>query len=280
MNLNPSAAPARAVTYKTTPHGELKLHFFFPPDWRQTDRRPAILFFFGGGWTNGKPGQFFTQAEYLASRGLVAASAEYRIRSQHPVTPFDCVEDARSAMRYLRSHAAELGVDGERIVGSGGSAGGHIAACTALCPGPDAPGDDLKVSCRPQALVLFNPVLDLSEERVMKGLKDKMKISPMEYLDGKCPPIIAFYGLEDKNWLAQGKRFIAKSRQLGNRIDVWFAEGQPHGFFNRKEWRESTLIKADEFLASLGYLKGPPTLEPPEGGRLDALSPEPGAGRA
>jgi acetyl esterase/lipase len=270
--MNTDVHPDREVVYKTTSHGDLKQYVFLPPGWRQTDRRPVIIFFFGGGWTGGKASQFFPQAAYLASRGMVAVSAEYRIKSLHPVTPFHCVEDGRSAIRFLRAHAAEFGVDGNRLIGAGGSAGGHVAAAAALCPGPDAPGDDRRISCRPQAFVLFNPVLDLSDDRVMQGLENKMAISPMEFLDATCPPMVAFFGTDDANWLPQGQRFIVKSRSLGNRADLWMAGGQAHAFFNRTPWREATIIKADEFLVSLGYLQGRPTLAPVAGGDLVADS--------
>src|SRR5262249_6559933 len=125
---------------KTTPVA-LEIHVHLPPDWKKEDKRPAIVFFFGGGWTSGTVKQFEPQASYLASRGMIAARADYRVKSRHDVTPDACVEDAKSAVRWLRQNTAMLGVDPDRIVASGGSAGGHIAACTA-CTGLDAAGED------------------------------------------------------------------------------------------------------------------------------------------
>src|SRR5690349_9138045 len=74
--IHPAGNKAVAV-YKTTPQGELKINLYFPPDWKPADRRPAIVFFFGGSCATGSPAQFATTSEYLATRGLVAASAEY-----------------------------------------------------------------------------------------------------------------------------------------------------------------------------------------------------------
>ena len=143
--------PIKSFTYKKAKQGDLEMVVHYPPGWKETDRRPAIVFFFGGGWTNGSVKQFETQATHLASRGMVAARADYRIKSKHGVTPKACVEDAKSAVRWLRQNAAKLGVDPDRIVAAGGSAGGHIAACTALAPGLDAEGEDdediLKAQC-------------------------------------------------------------------------------------------------------------------------------------
>jgi acetyl esterase len=62
--------------YKTTPQGKLHLHFSLPTDWKAEDKRPAIVFFFGGGWKNGSYLQFVAQSDYFASRGLVAASTK------------------------------------------------------------------------------------------------------------------------------------------------------------------------------------------------------------
>jgi acetyl esterase/lipase len=147
--------------YKKTAEGELTLQSFFPPDWKATDQRPVVVFFFGGGWKNGAYTQFVPQAEYFASRGLVALSADSRIESKHKTTPDKCVEDAKSAIRWVRANAGKLGAHPDRVIASGGSAGGHIAACTALVDGFDAADDPKDTSCVPAALLLFNPALNL-----------------------------------------------------------------------------------------------------------------------
>src|SRR5206468_2973327 len=68
----PTATNPAEFVYKQTPQGELKLLVDYPPGWQATDKRPSIVFFFGGGWTNGSTSQFEKQAAYLASRGMVA----------------------------------------------------------------------------------------------------------------------------------------------------------------------------------------------------------------
>jgi acetyl esterase/lipase len=262
----------KTFTYKKTTKADkstpvaLEIHVHFPPDWKKEDKRPAIVFFFGGGWTSGTVKQFEPQATYLASRGMVAARADYRVKSRHDVTPDACVEDAKSAVRWLRQNAAMLGVDPDRIVASGGSAGGHIAACTA-CPGLDADGEDLKISSRPNAMLLFNPVLRFDGEpglmaRINKDEKLGKAISPTLHLMKDTPPTLLFYGTKD-GLLKQGEEFIAKSKEVGHKTDIFLADGVGHGFFNGSPWREKTLIRADEFLESLEYLKGKPTIKVP-----------------
>ena len=265
-----SRPPDREAVYRKTPQGELKLLAYLPEGWKKEDRRPAIVFFFGGAWTNGTTSQFMSKSEYFASRGMVAFCAEYRIGSKHHTRIDAAVEDARSAMRFVRKHAAEWGVDGASLVSAGGSAGAHLAACCALLDGPDAKDDDTSVSCRPQAMVLFNPVLDLNEPQAQRFIRGNSPeetrtivetLSPALHLKKDCPPALIFYGTADA-FVAHGRAFVKKSLALGNAVELWTAAGQPHGFFNRAPWHEATVRKADEFLASLGWLAGPPTMKP------------------
>ena len=289
-----SRPPDREAVYRKTPQGDLKLFVYLPADWLAVDRRPAIVFFFGGAWTNGSPRQFYRKGEYLASRGMVAFCAEYRVFGVHGTTMDRCVEDARSAMRYVRRHAAEWGVDSGLLVGSGGSAGGHLAACCALLDGPDDEDDDPAISCRPDAMVLFNPCLDtaglldrLSESDfarrvsgVTVGEKEKAlaTLSPVEHLGEGCPPTIVFYGTEDF-MLDPAREFVRRSLTLGNRIELWTAEGMPHGFFNATPWHESTTRKADEFLASLGFLPGEAVMQLADEKAVLRLDPASGSSR-
>lgn len=254
---------SREVVYRTASGTQLKLHFSLPPGWQATDRRPAILFFFGGGWTGGKIDQFEFQANYLAQRGMVAARADYRVKSRQDVRPDDCVRDAQAAIRFLRTHASQWGVDPERIVAAGGSAGGHLAACLGTVP-PLEPGEPA-ASCRAQALVLFNPVLQFTGvpelmSRVGGDEAVARAISPTDHLAADTPPAILFYGDRDR-LIVQGEDYVASAKQQGVRATLVATPGMGHGYFNRSPYRERTLVEADKFLASLGYLEGPPTLK-------------------
>jgi acetyl esterase len=179
------------------------------------------------------------------------------------------VEDAKSAVRYLRAHAAELGIDPNKIIASGGSAGGHLAACTALIDELNAAEDDLSLSAKPNAMVLFNPALNIDELATERGqtgtaLAIAEKITPNRHISASTPPAIMFFGTDDK--LIDGARkYLAKAKPLGLRAELWTAEGQGHGFFNRAPWAQVTAQAADKFLISLGYLSGEPTVKLPEG---------------
>jgi acetyl esterase len=211
---------------------------------------------------------FAEQAKYLASRGMVCIQVEYRVirKSVPDELPIVCIQDAKSAMRWVRSHALELGIDPNRIAASGGSAGGHLAAFVGIMDTFDDPKDDLAISPRANALVLFNPVFDNSKgnfgyDRVGERFKE---FSPALNVSAKSPPSIVFVGSEDTAIRpAKVEAFKAAMDKAGIRCDIHIYEGQPHGFFNYREgnrYYTVTLRTADEFLAGLGWLKGPPTL--------------------
>ena len=222
----------------------------------------GVVFFFGGGWVGGKPTQFYKQSEYLASRGMVAISAEYRIKNKHNTSPKEAVMDGKSAIRWVRLHADELGIDPKKIAAGGGSAGGHVAAATATLKQFDEEGEDASISSRPNALVLFNPVFDNSPggygyDRVKEYWEE---FSPMHNIGTDTPPTTVFLGSKDKLIpVSTAEEYKKRMESKGMRCDLHIYQDQPHGFFNRAKYYE-TVREADKFLVSLGYLKGQPTL--------------------
>jgi acetyl esterase/lipase len=255
--------PDASVTYKTVGEKALKVHLFNPEGDDVADSRPAIVFFFGGGWINGSPAQFYPHCAYLASRGMVAMAADYRVESRDDTTPRECVKDGKSAIRWIRQHAAELGVDPDRIAAGGGSAGAQVAAAAGTVDGFEEGDEDPGVSSRPDALVLFNPVFDngpdgYGHERV----KDYWEaFSPMHNIGPHAPPTVVFLGSEDA--LVPVQTAVAYKERMeaaGRRCDLHVYAGQPHGFFNyrNRENFEETVTEMDRFLASLGYLEGDP----------------------
>ena len=221
----PGFAPDKKITYKQLGEGELRLHVFVPPNHAPSDRRPAIVFFFGGGWSGGSPSQFYPHCKYLASRGMVAMSAEYRVKTRHGTSPRECVQDGKSAIRWIRQHADELGIDATRVAAGGGSAGGHVAAATGTVKGLNEKGEDLNISCRPDALVLFNPVFDNGPEgwghaRVKAYWRD---ISPMHNIHQKTPPTIVFLGTKDTLIpTTTAEEYKKRMTDQGRRCDLFF----------------------------------------------------------
>ena len=141
-NYPPNMPEARIETYKSVEGTDLKMWIFEPEGHKASDSSPAIVFFFGGGWRNGTPGQFHQQAMHLAARGMVAMAADYRVLNRQGVKVHKCVQDAKSAIRWVRTNAKRLGIDPNRLAAGGGSAGGHLAASTASLPDHDDPAGD------------------------------------------------------------------------------------------------------------------------------------------
>ncbi|MGE9294550.1 MAG: alpha/beta hydrolase [Puniceicoccales bacterium] len=256
------------IPYKKTDQGTLNLYVYYPEGHKPSDQTPAIVLFFGGGWKGGGAGHFSQQAKYLASRGMVAICPEYRTEKGHGTDPRKCVSDGKSAMRWVRAHADELGIDPDMIAAGGGSAGGHVAAATALVEAYDEDADT-SVSCVPDALVLFNPVIDNGPNGYgYERVKDYWEsFSPMNNIDADAPPTVILIGDSDQLVpVATVEEYQKRMQDAGVRCDLHIYEGQKHGFFNKSKNPEHytlTLIEADKFLESLGYLEGQPTLKPP-----------------
>ena len=254
---------ATTHVYKTIGGNDLRLHVFSSTPSAGAARRPAIVFFFGGGWTQGTVTQFVPQAQHFAKRGMVAIVADYRVRLRHGTTALEAMADARSAIRWVRSQAATLGIDADRIVAAGGSSGGHIALSAAVFDTFDEPGEDKKISAKPNALVLFNPAVDTSRapapsERFGTRGRDA---SPAQHVAAGLPPILIVHGKADATVpYADVERFCTEAAARGNRCQLVGYEGAAHGFFNAAvaegKWYRETLLEADRFLTTLGYLPG------------------------
>lgn len=263
----PATAPADQAVYKIVDGRELKLFLDKPPGWQAGDSRPAMVFFHGGGWFGGEVKSFADQGKYLASRGMVCVHVEYRlIDRDNSEPPTICCQDAKSAMRWVRAHAKELGTDPNRIAAGGSSAGAHLASFASLVQGMDDPRDDLSVSPRADALILLNPVFnngpgEFGHNRVRDRYRE---FSPAHNIGPHAPPTVVFIGTADKLVAVRVvEQFQADMAAAGVRCDAHYYEGRPHGFFFNQPWKTLTLIEADRFLASLGWLSGEPTISPP-----------------
>ncbi len=268
----PEFEGARNETYKVVGDTALKVSIFEPAGKATAGlKRPAIVFFFGGGWNAGSPKQFERHCRYFAARGMVAITADYRVASRHGVMVNACVADAKSCLRWVRQNAERLGIDPDRIVASGGSAGGHLAAAVATLPGFETMGEDLAISEAPNALVLFNPALVLAPTPGvdLKGFEARLtaerfgcepeEISPIHHVRAALPPTLILHGRADTTVpFITAEAFTAAMKKAGNRCELVGYAGQPHGFFNKAKYDE-TGAEADRFLVSLGYL---PPLRP------------------
>jgi acetyl esterase/lipase len=278
---------AKPFVYKTVGNIDLRLHVFSLPERKARTKSPAVVFFYGGGFVFGDIRRYQTQATHLALRGLVTVLVDYRVKCRYPSTTImDEIADAKSAMRWVRGHAGELGIDPSRIAAVGSSAGGLLASAAALTPGFDDLKDDKKIDPRPNALILYNPGLDTgSPEAVARLAKSQgkaeadhgLEMSPLHHLDRGLPPTIIFQGTADIAAIrGPVADFCKRAVALKDRCDVVYYAGAPHGFtevwipldndtwsalgkhasqrLNAERWAEDTSRRTDGFLAKLGWL--------------------------
>jgi len=272
----PATPPeAKVYTYKAEAgnRGEIEVHF---PEGHQASGRkvPGIIMFHGGGWKKGNRDQFRALCHYFAGRGLVAASAHYRFSTRSPQGSEGspkriCITDAKSAIRWFKQNADELGIDPERIIAGGGSAGGHIALVSTLNPGLNDPADPKDIDTSVVAYLLFNPALH-------SGDKVDAEVSVKQHLKADTAPMVAFWGTEDK-WLTAWNQAHERMESLGIEVNWWSAVGQGHAFFNKEPWKTLTIAEADRFLVQQGLLSGKPTLNAPASGETLIQGPLPPA---
>lgn len=245
-------------TYKTIGNKELKLKVYTPAGASEGDRRAAIVFFYAGEWVDGNVDQFKPQSEYLASKGMAAITADYRVLNRDQTTPIESVEDAKAAIAWIRNHAVELGIDPSRIVASGGAAGGHLAAATAVVPGFISAGD--ANSSKPNLLLMFNPVTDTTssgyQNEATDRIKDRlMEISPVHHVQAGNPDTIIYHGTNDTVVPhGQSERFCSTMTAAGNECNVILFEGAGHGFFNTAAYYEQTVRMMEQFLQQKGFM--------------------------
>ncbi|MDO6597948.1 sialate O-acetylesterase [Oceanihabitans sp. 2_MG-2023] len=233
--------PDTSVVYKTVGNTALSLHIFNPKGHQKKDQVPVIVFFYGGGWSGGTPRQFYEQSRYFAQKGMVAIAAEYRVNKIHGTTPFDAVTDAKSVIRWVREQAKTLGVNPNKIVASGASAGGHLALCIDVIEGYEDVREEVSVSSKPNALILYNPVLDTTEKGYgmdKVGEKKKTDISPNHHIKKGVVPTLIFHGKADKIVpYENAERFYELMKESGNDCQLESYEGKGHGFFNGSFFR-------------------------------------------
>jgi acetyl esterase/lipase len=240
--------------YKTVGNDKLELFVDAPKGHTRDAKVPAIVFFHGGGFRSGSVDQFERQAEYLAGRGMVTIRVRYRLTKEPGVEVTDCIEDAISAMRWVRANAGKLGIDPERIAAGGGSAGGYLSAATLLIEHINAKTDPEGVSAKPNALVLYNPGFGRpGNEGAVNPEDPEGKGDLKRYVKSGLPPMIQFFGTEDP-FLPIARPFIDAYTKAGNRCDLVTYEGEGHSFFNKDKYLGPTISETDKFLTGIGWL--------------------------
>jgi acetyl esterase/lipase len=274
----PSAAKPAEVTPLTLPGSEafvfrkagdteLRLHVVKPKGWAKEGSRPCLVSYFGGGWNSGTPERSIGWAKWAASHGIVGIAPDYRTRDRLKGTPEDCVSDGRAAVAWIVEHAKELGIDPKKIIVLGGSAGGHVAAWTAI-PAPGPGKDDPAPQVLPAAMVLLNPVTDTKAggyggpKRFNKSEARALACSVTDQMPAKMPPAIVFHATADITVpYANSVVFRDKLLANGNRCELVTFEGLGHAYNSSKfgaagkAAHQRTEKETEKFLKSLGLIE-------------------------
>lgn len=248
---------AEAFIYQDVKPEPMRLHVFKPPGWKAGDRRPAWIHFFGGGFLNGTPLQSAGQGRNAAKLGMVGVAVDYRVKNRHGTDASACVADARAALHWVQAHAAELGIDPERVVVSGSSAGGHLALWTAISATPWGSDPAKAPRSKPVALILISAAADTSEvtgQRAERFAGHGADLSPQQHLDARMPPVLMFHG--DADQVVPYRYAVALDKRLrdtGNECEFITIPGGGHGL-NTDEWKTKAVALSRTFLERLKIL--------------------------
>ena len=251
------------ITYLTASNYDAKLDLYVT---RTPDKPlPTLIWIHGGGWTGGTKESYAGIPAYLAM-GMNVVNVEYRLArvAQAPAA----VEDCRCALRWVIQHAKEYGIDVNRLVVSGGSAGGHLALTTGMvpasagldrqCPGPD----NLKVA----AIVNWYGIADVNELLDGPNMKayavtwlgsatdrDQIakRVSPLSYVRAGLPPVFTIHGDADPTVpYTQSVRLHKALSDAGVANELMTMPGGKHGFdCCTAAQRTNAYVKIREFLA-------------------------------
>ncbi|MDP8244137.1 MAG: alpha/beta hydrolase [Candidatus Hinthialibacter antarcticus] len=197
------------IEYGNVDGRSLKLDLYVPQSTKPT---PGILFIHGGSWSKGKRGDMKFYAVHFAKLGYAAATISYRLSGEAPFPA--AAQDAKCAMRWMRSQAKTYNIDPNRIAVSGNSAGGHLSLMLGYSSDDqslEGDGGHAKFSSKPQAVIDFYGPVDLTGEdavdngfvhKFMGGTIDDVrgnytKASPISHLTKDDPPTLIFHGTVD-----------------------------------------------------------------------------------
>lgn len=250
-----ASAQVTTYSYKNVNGEQLKLDVY-QSEIKSGQKSPVIILFHGGGLVTGNKEQMKVQCLFFSKRGFVTVSANYHLlpkgdpnaQSQVP----QCIKDAKSAVRWVKENAEKLLVDTNMVLLGGGSAGGFLATEVALNNDINETSDNLKISTKAKALVLYNPAY-IPEKRYNPSV--------LNFVSKSTPPSILFYGSEDK-FKPGGEEFLKLLNQKDIASELWVAKGESHGFYNKEGWEQATNEKAINFLIKIGLAKGMQEKEP------------------
>jgi acetyl esterase len=248
------------------PHGSIPARIYTPKRLRQTvGLAPCLVFFHGGGFVIGNLDSHDVACRQLAHEGeLIVISVDYRLAPEHkfPAAP----EDAIAATKWVAANAQQLGVDAARLFVGGDSAGGNLAAVTAIAvreTGPKLAGQVLIYPATDFAmnhpshrepetsLLLTHSVIKWFIDHYMGGAdRSDWRASPVRAkLEGLPPAYVLVAGADPLR--DEGNEYAERLTQAGVAVTYRFFPGQFHGFFTMGKLLGQANIAASEISAWL-----------------------------
>ncbi len=250
------SVPDSIQVYKTIDGKELKAHIFYPEGHSADDKTAALIFFHGGGLRRGSASQGYSIADELVPTGVAVIAVEYRLLDTAGRTLDHIIADSKSAVRWVRANANDLGLDPNRLVTMGHSAGAFLALSAGVTKGIEGKYEDTSVSSVPNAMLLWSPTLtrrDNAENSMVPEGMTMADLIPATYLRGDLPPAIFITGSEDP--IAKPdvvKAFEEKYSAEGNQSTFHIINGADH-FFADKEQRQQAMDLMAKFLDNMNY---------------------------
>ncbi|MFN3161532.1 MAG: alpha/beta fold hydrolase [Rubinisphaera brasiliensis] len=258
----------RDVTYARYGDRTLEMDIYRPKNaW---GKLPAVICIHGGGWWKGDRFSHTKIAQALADRGFVAATISYRLSGEESFPA--AIHDCKAAVRFLRAHADEYGVDADNIGAIGLSAGGHLTALLATSAGVEeleGNGGWAEFDSSIQAAVPMGAQTDLQSERtrMVSGQEGRGKIwrqflngsldenpegyrlaSPLFHLDAADPPCWFVTG-ENDDASTHADKFRSQMQALKIPAGLTVLEDAPHAFLGKQTWFDEMIDRADAFLS-------------------------------
>ena len=258
-----SAGTDNVVVYKKFSDTScLTANIAVPSDWTPQDKRACLIMWHGGGWQGGDISQYSTAASFFSSKGAVVIRPTYRMSSTFPgATPVDSTKDALSMAAWVLKYADRLGVDTNKIVCCGSSAGGQLAAATTMSSGlgAEAPGVE---NFHPAAYLLNFPALNLFQGSYVVNVvhNDQLvrEASPIDNVRAGLSPMVIYNGTADTAVpIEQAYAFQSVYQSYSNSCTVVPFEGQPHSFYNSEPYTSQINSRMYEFLQGLGVMNAP-----------------------
>jgi acetyl esterase/lipase len=245
-----SAEAQKNITYSETANGPQQLDLYLPANAK--DPVPLIIWVHGGGWKAGSKENCLPVRLGFTGRGYAVASINYRLTG---TAPFPAqIEDCKAAVRWLRAHAGQYGLNPDRFGVWGSSAGGHLVALLGTSGDVSAfdAGENLGVSSRVQAVCDFygpsdfttmgtdpgferHALADSPESALLGGTpvqkpEAAKAASPVTYATPDDPPFLILHGDSDQTVpLNQSRRMDAALRTAGVKTELIILPGAGHG---------------------------------------------------